>query len=229
MGAPCPIAIVSVSKDGLLGTPVFGFSGDVSTRLLSKTHHPPICQPDAMHSLPQPKPISNSSATRQPSRLSAKAQRPPSGLPSVFPEAKLVSIKPSALDQLPVPSCQQEELPPPALKSSVSLSSNYLVTRVLMAQNTLLEEQRATQYTASLSDPILATRLRDLPLWFCTNTPPSALEATGASADTMNPSPATLPLCLLSQVGPTYPPLQRSLLVAMCRLPASASSAPPTT
>lgn len=82
-----------------------------------------------------PKPISNSSATRQPSQLSAKAQRPPSGLPSVFPEAKLVFIKPSALDQLPVPNCQQEELPPQALKSSVSLSN-----RVLMAQNTLLEE-----------------------------------------------------------------------------------------
>lgn len=116
----------------------------------------------------------------------------------MFPEAKLVSIKPSALDQLPLPSCQREKLPPPALKSSVSLSSNYLVTRVLMAQNTLLEEQRATQYTASLSDPILATRLRDLPLWFCTNTPPSALEAAEASTDIMNPSPATLPLCLLS-------------------------------
>lgn len=68
----------------------------------------------------------------------------------MFPEAKLVSIKPSALDQLPVPNCQQEELPPLALKSSVSLSN-----RVLMAQNTVLEEQRATQHIASLSDPML--------------------------------------------------------------------------
>lgn len=117
-----------------------------------------------------PMPISHSSATRQPSRLSAKAQRPPSGLPSVFPEAKLVSIKPGALDQLPVPDCQ-EELPLTAPRSSVSLSSNYLATRVLTAQNTLLEEQRAIQYIGSLSDPSLATHLGDLSLWSWTNTP----------------------------------------------------------
>lgn len=80
----------------------------------------------------------------------------------MFPEAKLVSIKPSALDQLPVPDCLQEELPLPALRSSVPLSSNYVATRVLVAQNILLEEQWATQYIASLSDPSLATHLGDL-------------------------------------------------------------------
>lgn len=80
----------------------------------------------------------------------------------MFPEAKLVSIKPGALDQLPVPDCQREELPLAALRSSVSLSSNYLATRVLPAQNTLLEEQRAIQCIGSLSDPSLSYTLRGL-------------------------------------------------------------------
>lgn len=153
-----------------------------------------------------PKPIINSSATRQPSRLSAKAQRPPSGLPSVFPEAKLVSIKPSALDQLPVSNCQQEELPPAALKSPVSLSN-----RVLMAENILLEEQGATtQHITSLSDPIL--REPDSGPAPTLHTP--ALEATEASADTMNSSPATPPLCLLS--GRLYLPTLAVVIAGGC-------------
>lgn len=51
--------------------------------------------PASFHAQPTPSPSANSSATRQPSWLSAKAQRPPSGFPSVFPGAKLVSTKPS--------------------------------------------------------------------------------------------------------------------------------------
>lgn len=75
--------------------------------------------------------------------LSAVSQSPKASIriPICVPWSKASVHK----TKLSVPNCQQEELPPP-----VSLS-----TRVLMAQNTLLEEQGATQYIASLSEPIL--------------------------------------------------------------------------
>lgn len=81
---PSPIPTFSVSKEGLVGTLGFEFSRDISRRLLSETHHLPICQPATVHSLAQGH--HNSSVTRQSSQMTIKAQRPPSGLPSVFPE-----------------------------------------------------------------------------------------------------------------------------------------------
>lgn len=51
--SPCPIPTFSVSKEGLVGTLGFEFSRDVSRRLLSETHHLPICQAATVHSLAQ--------------------------------------------------------------------------------------------------------------------------------------------------------------------------------